>query len=67
MDEIKNKIQLEIINITKTIAMQRRGTESREKKKLEKNKVNRCKKPDRTTMQTLSKEKENDKINQMMR
>jgi len=31
-DKIKNKIQLEIINITKTIAMQRRGTESREKK-----------------------------------
>jgi hypothetical protein len=39
---------------------------NQEKKKLEKNKVNRCKKPDRTTMQALSKEKEDGKTNQMM-
>jgi hypothetical protein len=31
-DEIKNKIQLEIINVNKTIAIMRRGTESKEKR-----------------------------------
>jgi hypothetical protein len=31
MDEIKNKIQLEIINIIKTIAIMRRETESKDK------------------------------------
>jgi len=30
-DEIKNKIQLEIINVNKTIANKRRETESKEK------------------------------------
>jgi hypothetical protein len=30
-DEIENKIQLEIINVNKTIANNRRGTESKEK------------------------------------
>jgi len=32
-DEIENKIQLETININKTIANKRRGTKSKEKKK----------------------------------
>jgi hypothetical protein len=30
-DEIENKIQLEIINVNKTIANNRRGTKSKEK------------------------------------
>ena len=33
-DEIENKIQLETININKTIANKRRGTKSKEKNKL---------------------------------
>jgi hypothetical protein len=33
-DEIKNKIQLEIINVNKKITNKKRGTDSKEKNKL---------------------------------